>query len=120
MLFVGENANGPFVFFTWFIYREGVPFWVAGNAPYEYGARSVDIPTQRLEGLEFLAPSDAQATRNDIGLTNIYKHSCEAIHVTYDWGELGSGVLHMKRLASVEGRSCTDNGQQEYAPAPQQ
>lgn len=120
MLFVGENNTGPFAFFSWFLYRDGVPFWVAGNAAYEYGAQSLNIPTQRLEGLELLAPSDAMASRQNIGFTHIHKHSCEAIHVTYDWGELGSGVLHMKRLVGIEGRRCADNGQQQYSPAPQQ
>jgi choice-of-anchor B domain-containing protein len=110
LTFVGENDSGPFIYFTWFIYREGEPYWVAGDTPYEYGVTSVDIPTQRLEGLGFLEPSDARATRFDIGTTQIHRHDCEEIHVTWDWGELGSGEVDMKRIAAVEGRACADNG----------
>jgi choice-of-anchor B domain-containing protein len=110
ILFVGENAFGPFMFFSWFIYRDGQPFWIAGDAPYEYGADSVEIPTQRLEGLELLTPGDAQATRFDIGSTTIHKHDCQTIHVNYEWGELGSGELEMTRLAGIEGRQCADDG----------
>ena len=72
------------------------------------GVSEIDIPTQRLEGLELLSPSDANATRIDIGTLNLHKHDCNAIHVYYDFGELGSGDYHMTRLAGVQGRECHD------------
>jgi choice-of-anchor B domain-containing protein len=113
ILFVGENSFGPFMFFSWFVYRDGQPFWIVGDAPFDYGTDSVEIQTQRLEGLELLIPSDAQATRIDIGTTTIHRHDCNTIHVNYEWGGLGSGELEMTRFASVEGRQCAEDGTQD-------
>jgi choice-of-anchor B domain-containing protein len=110
ILFVGESSFGPFMYFAWFIFLDGKPFWITGDSPFEYGDSTVVIPTQRLEGLEFLTRSDAQATRFDIGTTTIHKHDCRAIHVNYDWGVLGSDEIEMTRIAGVEGRQCADDG----------
>ena len=106
---VTENNDGPYAFFTWFLYLGGEPFWITGGAPFEYGASDIDIPTQRLEGLEFLTPSDARATRIDIGTLNVHRHHCQAVHVTWDFGALGTGDLHMTRLGGIEGRECRAN-----------
>ena len=109
-LFVGENAfAGPFVYFAWFIYLDGQPFWVAGDVPYEYGDDEVVIPTQRLNGLEFLQPAESLlAERDDIGTLTIHPHGCNHLHVEYDFEGLGQGELDMHRLVAVEGRECPD------------
>jgi choice-of-anchor B domain-containing protein len=56
MLYIGENSSGPYIFFAWFLYLDGQPFWLAGNTAFEYGVDEITIPTQRLHGLEFLVP----------------------------------------------------------------
>lgn len=105
-LTVGENDAGPFIFFAWFNYLEGEPFWLVGNKQFEYGADEVLIPTQRLEGLEFVMPSDETANRDFIGTLNIHVHGCNEIHVSYDFEELGSRELDFQRLAGIQGREC--------------
>ena len=106
MTFVGENDTGPYIFLSWFLYLDGEPFWLVGNTTFEYGVDEVTLPVQRLNGLEFVMPSNATATRVDIGSLKIRKHGCDAIHVDYDFGELGSQSLHFERLVSVQGRGC--------------
>jgi len=105
-LFVGENDAGPFIFFSWFIYLDGEPFWLAGNTGFEYGVDEVSIPTQRLSGLEFLTPGSDSADREDIGTLKIHVLGCNNIHVDYDFAALGSGELDFQHLASVQGREC--------------
>jgi len=105
---VGENDLGPFIFFAWFMYLEGEPFWLVGNAGFEYGVDEVSIPTQRLDGLEFLMPSDETANREDIGTLTIHVHGCNEIHVFYDFEDLGSAELDFERLSAVQGRECSD------------
>ncbi|MDX1379504.1 MAG: choice-of-anchor B family protein [Xanthomonadales bacterium] len=109
-LFVGENAfAGEFVYFAWFIYLDGEPFWVAGDVPYSYGDDEVVIPAQRLRGLDFLQPGEnLLAEREDIGTLTIHPHGCNHLHVHYDFDGLGEGELDMHRLVSVEGRECPD------------
>ena len=106
-LTVGENDAGPFLFFAWFTYLAGEPFWLVGNAQFEYGANEVSIPTQRLNGLEFITPGDETANREVIGSLNIHVQGCNEIHVSYDFEELGSRELDFQRLAAVQGRECS-------------
>lgn len=105
-LFVGENNLGPFVFFAWFLYLESEPFWLVGNAPFEYGADEVAIPIQRLDGLPFVTRGVETANRENIGTLNIHVHGCNELHVQYDFGVLGSKELVFERLTAVEGREC--------------
>ena len=107
-LTIGENDEGPFVFFAWFIYLEGEPFWLVGNTGFEYGDDEVVIPTQKLSGLEFLTTGTDSANREDIGTVKIHVHSCNDIHVEYNFAGLGSDELDFQQLAAVQGRECTD------------
>ena len=106
LLYVGENDAGPYIFYTWFLYMDGQPFWLTGNTAFEYGVDEVSIPTQRLDGLEFIQPSGDKATREDIGSLNIHAHGCNEMHVEYDFAGLGSRELTFQRLVSVQGREC--------------
>jgi choice-of-anchor B domain-containing protein len=105
-LVVGENSVGPFIFFAWFLYLDGEPFWLAGNVNFEYGVDELMIPTQRLSGLEFVTQGDDIANRQDIGNLNVHVHNCNELHVSYDFEDLGSDELVFKRLAAVQGREC--------------
>lgn len=108
MLFVEETGSGPIIFYAWFVFLDGQPFWLTGAAPFEYGQDTVEIPTQRLSGLEFAVPSDSHAVREDIGTLTIHVHSCSEIHVDYDFNGLGSRELVFSRLAGVQGHGCAD------------
>ena len=55
-LHVGENKTDPFIYYAWFVYLDGKPFWVTGATAFEYGVDEVSIPSQRLNGLEFVTP----------------------------------------------------------------
>lgn len=107
-LFVDENHQGPFLFYAWHLYRDGQPFWVSGAASFEYGAEEVEIRTERLQGLGFLDSDENQrAERIEIGTLHLHAHSCNEIHLNYDFGpELGSGELSLHPLVGVEGRNC--------------
>jgi choice-of-anchor B domain-containing protein len=108
MFFVSENASGPIIFYTWFAFLNGNPFWVTGAAPFEYGVDEISIPSQRLSGLSFAIPNGSTAIRQDIGNLDIHVHDCNSMHVNYDFGILGSRELLFTRLAGVEGRACID------------
>ncbi|MFT5138527.1 MAG: choice-of-anchor B domain-containing protein [Lysobacterales bacterium] len=108
MLYVEENASGPIVFYTWFVFLDGSPFWVTGAAPFEYGDDEVVIPSQRLSGLGFVTPDNSTAIRENIGNLTIHVHGCNELHVEYDFVSLGSQELDFTRLAGVQGRVCTE------------
>jgi len=103
---VGENDAGPFIYFAWFVYLEGQPFWLVGNTTFEYGADKVTIPTQRLQGLQFVTPSSERATRETVGTLSVHLRGCNEMDVSYDFGALGSRELVFHQLAGVQGRVC--------------
>ena len=108
MFFVTENPSGPVIFYTWFTFLNGGPFWVSGAAAFQYGDNQISIPSQRLSGLSFVNPNNSTAIRQDIGNLDIHVHGCNSMHVNYDFGSLGSQELVFHRLAGVQGRDCTD------------
>jgi hypothetical protein len=105
-LFIGENNKGPFIFFVWFVYLDGSPFWVVGDQAFKYGDDEVTVPTQSLAGLEFLVPGEDRAERTDLGNLTIHVHGCDDLHLEYDFGDLGNGELEMHKQIAVEGRDC--------------
>jgi choice-of-anchor B domain-containing protein len=107
-IFVGEDDHGPFFYFAWFLYLDGAPTWLVGNTYFEYGADEVTVPTLRLSGLEFLTISPDLADRVGIGSLDVHVHGCDELHVTYDFGDLGSQELELHRLAAVQGRECAE------------
>jgi len=106
-LTIGENDFGPFIFFTWYLYLDGEPFWLAGSQSFEYGVDEISIPAFSFDGMEFLAPNGDSANRSEIGTLNIHVHGCNDIHVEYAFGSLGSSELDMQKLAGIQGRECS-------------
>lgn len=104
---VGEMVNGqPFLGAAWFLFLNGQPFWITGNDTFEYGASSISFPMRRAEGLEFLNPNGASATRTEIGTFTLQARECNRIEVSYDFPNFGSGVLDMNRLVAIQGADC--------------
>jgi hypothetical protein len=105
-LTVGEISSGPFIFFAWFLYLKGEPFWLAGSATFEYGEDEVTVTAFRFSGPEFIQPNGVSATGEEVGTLQIHVQGCNAIHTEYDFGELGSRGLDFQRMAAVQGREC--------------
>ncbi len=105
-LTVGENNSGPFIFFAWYVYLEGEPFWLAGSKAFEYGVDEITIPAFRFTGLEFVVPNGDTASGTEIGTLTIHPHGCNDIHLDYDLVGLGSQQLDLQKLAGVQGRDC--------------
>ncbi len=104
---VGENASGQaFLGAAWFLFLDGQPFWITGNAFFEYGASSISFPMRRAAGLEFLNPNGDTATRTEVGSFMLQARECNKIEVNYDFPGLGSGVLEMDRLVAIQGVEC--------------
>lgn len=106
MLYVDELDFGPVIFFNWFLFQDGEPFWLTGATGFEYGMDEILIPVQRLHGLEFVSPGPETAVREDIGTLEIHVHDCNEMHVAYELDGLGSQELVFTRLAGVQGRGC--------------
>ena len=105
---VGEDGSGPFLFFAWFTFLDGEPFWLVGNQAYAEGDASVVVAVQRLEGPNFLDFSAANATRTEIGTMAFTAVSCDAFTVDYDLGELGAGRLDLQRLTGTKDFACVE------------
>ena len=105
---VGEQEDGTlFVFVAWFTFDQGEPLWLVGVGFPEADSATVDLPMERLEGLNFLEFSaDLRATRADFGSMGLTAIDCDTIEATYDFFSRGSGTLTLHRLTGIEGRPC--------------
>jgi len=104
---VGENASGQaFLGAAWFLFLDGQPFWITGNAFFEYGTSSISFPMRRAQGLEFLNPNGANADRTEVGVFSLQARNCNTIQVDYNFPDLGSGTLTMNRLVEIQGAEC--------------
>lgn len=105
---VGEQDDGTvFVFVAWFTFDQGEPLWLVGVGFPADDTATVDLPMERIEGLNFLEFSaDLRATRADFGVMEFTATDCDTIEAAYDFGSRGSGTLVLNRLTGVEGRPC--------------
>jgi choice-of-anchor B domain-containing protein len=107
-ILVGENDAGPYLFFSWYSYLDGEPFWLVGNKAFEYGEDELSIPTYRLNGLEFVNPNGDHAEEQIIGTVEIHVHNCNDMHFEYNLDGLGSQTLELQHLAANQGRECLE------------
>ncbi len=107
ILTVGNNAQGQFIFITWFTYdQSGQPLWLVGNDFLADNATQVTLTMQRLQGPSFLDFSNQQATRTDVGPMTLIAVDCNTIQADIDFGALGKSNLTLKRLTNIQGRDC--------------
>jgi glucose/arabinose dehydrogenase len=107
MLTVGNNAQGNFVFITWFTYDEsGQPLWLVGNDFLANNADRITLTMQRLQGPSFLNFSNQPATRTDVGPMTLVAVDCNTLLADFNFGTLGASRLTLKRLTNIQGRDC--------------
>jgi glucose/arabinose dehydrogenase len=107
ILTVGNNAQGNFVFITWFTYDEfGQPLWLVGNDFLGANADRITLTMQRLQGSSFLSFSGQPATRTDVGQMTLVAVDCNTLQADFNFGALGADSLTLKRLTNIQGRDC--------------
>lgn len=110
-LMVGERSNGSsFVFFVWFTYLNGEPYWIVGNENFEPGSSEITIDALRLEGLDFLQRDDATVDGPfTVGSLTIRSLGCDRLEVDWDLPEFGStDSREMRPLVQIAGLDCSD------------
>lgn len=107
ILTVGNNAQGRFVFITWYTFDEsGQPLWLVGNDLLTDNAEQITLTMQRLQGSRFLNFSDQRASRTNVGSMTLSTIDCNTLQVDFDFGLLGTNTLQLKRLTNIQGRDC--------------
>ncbi|HFD13316.1 MAG TPA: hypothetical protein ENJ32_12750 [Crenotrichaceae bacterium] len=103
---VGDNAQGRFIFVTWFTYDQtGQPLWLVGNDFLADNASRITLTMQRLQGPVFLGRS-VPASRIDVGTMTFTVIDCNTIQTSFEFGSLGNDNLTLKRLTNIQGRDC--------------
>jgi len=105
-----QQSDERSIVVTWFTYDLGHQMWLAGVAPLEDGAVSVDVPMQILEGTDFGdAFSTDEVVREDWGNIAFSFPDCETAQADYsselDYGE---GSISLVRLTSLVGVTCSN------------
>ena len=108
---VVQQAEGRVIVVTWFTYDLGRQMWLAGSAPLEDGAESVEVPMEIFGGTDF---GDAFATReverDDWGTLTFSFPDCDTASVDYSSElDFGEGSLSLVRLTNLVGVACSDS-----------
>ncbi|MDX1568883.1 MAG: PQQ-dependent sugar dehydrogenase [Xanthomonadales bacterium] len=107
-LTVDENASGPFMFFAWFTFLDGEPFWLVGVEFFSEGDASVVVPVGTRRGPGFLDFSGDSAQAEDFGTMSFTAVSCTQFRVDYEFDDFGAGSLVLDKLTGVKDFACED------------
>lgn len=105
-LTVDENESGPFLFFSWFTFSNGQPFWLVGVEFFESGDSTVNVPVGTRRGPGFLDFSGAEVSAETLGTMRFTAENCTRFSVDYDLGSAGSGTLLLDRLTGIKDLGC--------------
>ncbi|MDX1571053.1 MAG: PQQ-dependent sugar dehydrogenase [Xanthomonadales bacterium] len=105
---VDENASGPFLFFAWFTFLDGEPFWLVGIEFFVEGDANVVTPVSTRRGPGFLDFSGTGVEADEIGTMSFTAESCTRFRVDYDFDQFGVGSLDLDKLTGVKGLACED------------
>ena len=75
-----RNNSSNYVSVTMYTYKDGQPFWVAGNVDYFPGQASIEIDLFDFQGAEFLELINGPE-RNSFGSIIITPTSCDSIQL---------------------------------------
>ena len=107
----GTRADSSqYIFVSFYIYRDGQPFWLAGSDELNTGQSSQTINLAEYKGQSFLANDPNQDFEQiDFGAMTIEPQSCNGIKVTINPNNEDSTVLDMSRIINTEfANVCAD------------
>lgn len=86
---VGTLSGEPVLFVTWYTYRDGEPFWLAGGPqPFAAGATEVTVPLIRTAGADFGDAFDAaEVTTAAAGQVVVSLDACDRLGWRYSGGD---------------------------------
>lgn len=107
---VVQRTEGRVIVVTWFTYDLGRQMWLAGSAPLEDGAESVEVPMEVFSGTDFgNAFATSEVRREDWGTLTFRFPDCATASVDYNSElDFGEGSLNLIRLTNLVGVACTE------------
>jgi hypothetical protein len=105
---VVQQDAGRAIVVTWYTYDLGRQMWLAGSAPLEDGAESVEVPMEVFAGADFgNAFATDEVQRQDWGTVVFSFPDCSSATVNYSSDlDFGQGSVSLVRLTSVVGATC--------------
>ncbi len=99
-----------YIFVSFYIYRDGKPFWVAGNKDIDLGKNSITIDLSEYTGESFLPGSVGQPAQNIFfGNAVLNPAACDKLQVTININNEEPVSLAMDRIDNIAYNNyCTD------------
>ena len=96
-----RSDNSKYIFVSFYIYRDGLPFWVAGSIDYSNGQSVVSVDLFEFEGSSFI-PNDngLEDLKTSFGSMTIIPTECNEIEVNISLDNEQPLILPMLRLTS--------------------
>ena len=95
---------------TWFTYDLGRQMWLAGSAPLQDGAESVEVSMEGFGGTDFgVAFVTDEVQREDWGTITFSFPDCATANVNYNSElDFGQGSISLIRLTNLVGITCSN------------
>ena len=109
---IGKRANDSYYFFvSFYLYRDGEPFWIAGTTDLNAGASEETLTLYEYKGQSFLSNNTDQTNqRIEFGTMSLKPQSCNLMKVDINPLSFDSVSLDMKRLVDTSFENvCVDN-----------
>lgn len=107
----GIRPDGSeYMFVSFYIYKDGKPFWVAGSEELNLGSNTIEIDLFEFKGSSFLT-NDANQNNERLmfGTLKIIPDTCDSIHIELEILNADNVNLDMQRITDVShDNSCSD------------
>jgi len=107
---VVQQDAGRSIVATWFTYDLGRQMWLAGSAPLQDGAESVEVSMEVFGGTDFgVAFVTDEVQREDWGTITFSFPDCATANVNYNSElDFGQGSISLIRLTNLVGITCSN------------
>lgn len=105
-----RQDNSEYLFLSFYVYHNGEPFWIAGNADIDTGHPSQVINLYSYNGPSFLAESeDSEHQQTYFGTIKLFPTTCNSMNVEIQPVNKDAITLQMNRFTDITNSNhCVD------------
>lgn len=100
------SGNGPLAIVYWYNFAGGTPYWLTGQAAFDWGDSEVTVTLYSAESGTF---QNADSAFEIQGTLNLGFGDCNTGVISYELSDHGSGEIQVTRLSRPDGFHCQGN-----------
>ncbi len=105
-----RNDDSVYLFTSFYIFKDGEPFWLAGSSDIDFGQSSIEIPLDEFKGESFL-PNSSSTTPQQLpyGKLTLEPTACNRMKAILEVNNEEPVNLELKRVGDkTYNNTCVD------------